>query len=137
MLHNYGFKEEGAMAGDRTRPHRPDPQECAILLLLLIRDKASEEGKEANRIRLSEITLNRLWQRHRFEGDFLADVTEWMYRAGWSLFYAGTTFGLVRTRAVEGWPRISSKRLAPELKQVADGRFDFSQHYHLLTEDDE
>jgi hypothetical protein len=124
------------MAGNRTRPYRPGPQECAILLLLLIQAKASEAGKEANRIRLSEITLNRLWQRHRLDGDFLADVTEWMYRAGWALFYAGTTFGLVRTGAVEGWPRISSKRLAPELKQVADGRFDFSQHYHLLTEDE-
>jgi hypothetical protein len=32
--------------------------------------------------------------------------------------------------------RRATKRLAPELKQVADGRFDFSQHYHLLAEDE-
>jgi hypothetical protein len=117
------------------RPYKPDPQECAILLILLLQAKAIESGKENTRARLSAMTLKRLWGRHRLPDDFLREVEEWMFRAGWALFYAGTTFAAVKTRSVEGWPRVSSKHLATELDKVAEDRFDFSRHYHLMLED--
>jgi hypothetical protein len=66
--------------------------------------------------------------------DFLAEVQEWLFRAGWALFYAGTTFAMVKTKAVEGWPRVSSKRFRGELERVARGEFDFDRHFHLLEE---
>ena len=47
-------------------------------------------------------------------------------RAGWALFHAGTTFGLVKTEAVEGWPRVTSKELEAELEEVARGQFEFA-----------
>jgi hypothetical protein len=112
------------------RPYQPDAMECAILLLLLV------QPKERTRIRLAEITLKRLWKRRRLNDEFLREVTEWLFRAGWALFYAGTTFGLVKTRAVEGWPRVTSKELEAELDKVARGEFDFSRHYHLLLDDE-
>jgi hypothetical protein len=83
---------------------------------------------------LSEITLKRLWGRHRLTDDFLAEVQEWLFRAGWALFYAGTTFAMVKTKAVEGWPRVSSKRLQDKLEDVAHGEFDFERYFHLLEE---
>ena len=52
------------------------------------------------------------------------------------MFYAGTTFGLVKVRSVEGWPRVTSKELETELKKVARGQFDFSRYYHLLLDDE-
>jgi hypothetical protein len=112
------------------RPYQPDALECAILLLLLV------QPKERNRVRLAEITLKRLWKRRRLGDEFLREVQEWLFRAGWALFYAGTTFGLVRTEAVEGWPRVTSKELEAELEKVARGQFDFSHHYHLLLDDE-
>ena len=112
------------------RPCEPDAMECAILLLLLVKPQ------ERTRARLAEITLKRLWKRRRLRDDFLRDVQDWLFRAGWALFYAGTTFGLVRTKAVEGWPRVTSKELDAELKKVARGQFDFSRHYHLLLDDE-
>ena len=90
-------------------------------------------GRGTREIRVAEITLKRLWGRHRLDDEFLREVQEWLFRAGWALFYAGTTFALVQSRSVEGWPRISSKRLADTLKEVAEGTFDFDQHYHLLV----
>jgi hypothetical protein len=116
------------------RQYRPDAQECAILLILLISGDHSTGQREISRVRLAEITLKRLWGRHRLSDDFLADVQEWLFRAGWALFYAGTTFAMVRIKAVEGWPRVSSKRFQDELEDVAQGQFDFDRHFHLLQE---
>jgi hypothetical protein len=118
------------MAQRVSRPYLPDAMECALLLLLLV------QPKERTRIRLAEITLKRLWGRHRLRDEFLREVTEWLFRAGWALFYAGTTFALVKTKAVEGWPRVTSKELAAELDEVARGEFDFRRHYHLLLDDE-
>jgi hypothetical protein len=105
-----------------------DAQECAILLLLLI---DTREG--TTRVRLSEITLKRLWGRHRLNDEFLEDVREWLIRGGWSLFYAKNTFAAVRNTVVENWPRLSSKRLADVLKQVEEGVFEFDEHADLVT----
>jgi hypothetical protein len=118
-----------------TRPYQPDAQECAILLLLLIQPRGLRR-KEHTRFRLAEITLKRLWNRHRLRDEFLREVQDWLFRAGWALFYAGTTFGLVKTKAVEGWPRVTSREVEAELKKVARGQFDFARHYHLLLDDE-
>jgi len=118
------------MAYQRARPYQPDALECAILLLLLV------QPKERTRIRLAEITLKRLWKRRRLGDEFLREVQEWLFRAGWALFYAGTTFGLIKTKSVAGWPRVTSKELEAELEKVVRGRFDFSRHYHLLLDDE-
>jgi hypothetical protein len=118
------------MAQRASRPYQPDAMECAILLLLLV------GPEERTRARLAEITLKRLWSRRRLRDDFLHEVQDWLFRAGWALFYAGTTFAIVKTKAVEGWPRVTSKDLRAELTKVARGEFDFSRHYGLLSEDE-
>jgi hypothetical protein len=110
------------------KPQIPDARECAILLLLLIDTRAN-----TTRVRISEITLKRLWSRHRLTDDFLNEVFEWMFRAGWSLFYAKTTFAAVKITVVENWPRLSSKRMAAEIKRVEEGVFEFDRHIHLVS----
>ena len=113
-----------------SRPYEPDAMECAILLLLLV------GPEERTRARLAEISLKRLWNRRRLRDDFLREVQDWLFRAGWALFYAGTTFAIVKTKAVEGWPRVTSKDLQAELVKVQRGEFDFSRHYDLLSVDE-
>jgi hypothetical protein len=103
-------------------------------LLILVAGDQPGEQRDISRVRLAEITLKRLWGRHRLTDDFLAEVQEWLFRAGWALFYAGTTFAMVKTKAVEGWPRVSSKRLRGELDEVARGEFDFERYFRLLEE---
>jgi hypothetical protein len=110
------------------RPYEPDAMECAILLLLLV-------GQERTRARLAEITLKRLWNRPRLRDEFLREVQDWLFRAGWALFYAGTTFGIVKTKAAEGWPRVTSKELGAELEKVTGGQFDFSRHYNFFFDE--
>ncbi|MCG2628826.1 hypothetical protein L6654_19505 [Bradyrhizobium sp. WYCCWR 13023] len=112
----------------------PDPQECAILLLLLARS-GGNEAKEITRFRLSEITLKRLWLRTRITEDLLRDVQEWLARAGWAIFYAGGVYAMVRVDVVENWVRLSSKRLAGELAKVETGNFDFEKFAHLIARD--
>ena len=43
---------------------------------------------------------------------------------------------MVKTKAVEGWPRVTSKELEAELEKVARGQFDFSRHYDLFLDDE-
>ena len=61
------------MAPPSKRPYQPDAQECAILLVLLVQTKEGESGKGYSRIRVAEITLKRLWGRHRLDDEFLRE----------------------------------------------------------------
>lgn len=118
----------------KLRPRLLDAQECALLLLRLL-EMRNEESPAVSRVRLSELTLRRLWGRDRISRELFEETQEWLSRGGWSLFYARTTYAAVRTSAVLSWSRLSSKRMAEELKQIRDGDFDFDQHLHLIQSD--
>jgi hypothetical protein len=119
----------------KARPHLLDAQECALLLLRLI-EMRNAESPGVTRVRLSELTLKRLWGRDRISRELLEEIQEWLSRGGWSLFYARTTYAAVRTSAVLSWVRLSSKRMVEDLKQIRDGSFDFSRHLHLIGGDE-
>jgi len=76
-----------------------------------------------------------MWHRNRVTDELLRDVQEWLARAGWVIFYAGGHYAMVRMDVVENWVRLSSKRLVDELKEVANGTFDFEKHAHLIARD--
>ncbi len=120
-------------------PRLLNAQECAIVLLRLIELRSPDPGS-TTRVRLSELTLRRLWGRHRLERDFVEEVQEWLFRGGWTLFFAGITYAAIRTSAVLNWSRLSSKRLledlgTDDLRLIQDGGFDFARHARLLTSD--
>jgi hypothetical protein len=117
----------------KNRPQLLDAQECAVVLLRLL-EMRNEESPGASRVRLSELTLRRLWARDRINHELLEETQEWLSRGGWTLFYARTTYAAVRTSAVLSWARLSSKRMADDLEQVRDGSFDFDRHLHLLND---
>jgi hypothetical protein len=52
---------------------------------------------------------------------FAEEVAEWLSGADITLFFAGTTYAVVKTSVVENWPRATSKRLSPDLLEVAQG----------------
>jgi hypothetical protein len=120
-------------------PRLPNAQECGIVLLRLIELRNQDPGS-TTRVRLSELTLRRLWGRHRLDRDFVEEVQEWLLRGGWTLFFAGTTYAAIKTSAVLNWSRLSSKRLLEDLgtddvRIIQDGGFDFAKHARLLTSD--
>ena len=115
----------------RIRPRLPDAQECAVLLLVLL-ELRNQEAPTVTRVRLSILTLQRLWGREKITQELLEETQEWLSRGGWTLFYARTTYAAIRTTAVHGWARLSSKRMAEELEQVRVGNFDFDRHSHLF-----
>src|SRR3954469_12272075 len=84
-----------------------------------------------------------LWGRRRISPEFAEEVAEWLSSAGVTLFFAGSTYAVVKTSVVESWPRVTSKRLSPDLQKVAQGTFDFDTLEPLLAapehneEDDE
>jgi hypothetical protein len=116
--------------------YMPDARECALLLLRLIQAKETESGKALSRFRVAEITLRRIWGRHRITPDFIGDVNEWLLRAGRTLFFAGNSYGVILTSAVESWARLSSKWIAPEVDDVMAGFYDFAGLEQLLGADD-
>jgi fido (protein-threonine AMPylation protein) len=120
------------------RATRPDERQCAMLIahLLATKQQEMEKGREITRARLSEITLQRLFKRRRISPEFLAEVQEWLFRIGWVLFFAGATYAVVTMKVVDGWGRISSKRIGDDLEKVGAGEFDFGSLEHLLVESD-
>ena len=63
----------------------------------------------------------------------LVEVQEWLFRVGWVLFFAGTTYAVVKMKVIDGWGRISSKRIDEDLEKVGRGEFDFASLEHLLV----
>ena|ERR1700690_3569490 len=115
------------------RASRPDERQCAMLIAHLLATKQEEaSGREVTRARLSEITLQRLFCRRQITPQLLADVQEWLFRIGWVLFFAGNTYAIVKASVVEGWGRISSKKIGRDLEDIAGGEFDFDTLEHLL-----
>lgn len=108
-----------------------DAREAALILLRAVEERGDRRDKELSRARLSTLTLKRLWNREILSEVWLAEVNDWLLSAGWTLFRAGTAFGVVKRSIVENWPRISSKRIRDELERVAAGRYDFDalEHY--------
>ena len=105
------------MSARRRRASRPDERQCAMLIAHLLATKQEEPtGREVTRARLSEITLQRLFCRQQITPQLLSDVQEWLFRIGWVLFFAGNTYAIVKASVVEGWGRISSKKIGPDLK---------------------
>ena len=103
-----------------------------MLIVHLLTRKQGEATKEVTRARLSEITLRRLFGRQRISPELLLEVQEWLFRVGWVLFSAGTTYAVVKIKVVKGWGRISSNRIKDDLEKVVMGEFDFSSLEHLL-----
>jgi hypothetical protein len=112
--------------------YKPDRREAAMLLLRAIEERGQRRGKPMTRVRVSRVTLKRLWNREQLTDPWLDEVNEWLLSAGWTLVYAGRTFGAVKTDVVENWPRIASKYLDPVIDEVKRGAFDFSQLERLL-----
>jgi len=133
-------KRHGSDSGETThseRAYQPTPRECAMLLLGLIEAKQNEAGKDVTRTRLSEATLRKLWCRSRLTTEFVHEVQEWLFMAGWILFFAGSTYAMVNVRVVDAWMRISSKRMAKDIAEVQRGSFDFAGLEPLLLRTDE
>ncbi len=114
------------------RLHLADSRQSAMLLLRLVELKEEARRKPVTRAKLTPPTLKRLWNRRRLSPEFLQQVTDWLLAAGWVFLDAGSTFAVVRVSAVEKWPRIFTKLIKPQLKNVAAGQFDFDEHEHLL-----
>ena len=105
--------------------YKPNPKEAALLLLRLIEEGRPAWGRGEKPVRLSRLTLSRLWSRQRLTEEFLQEAEEWLLTGGWALVFAGSTFGAVRVEAVKNWSRLSFKLLADEIDEVGRGDFNF------------
>jgi hypothetical protein len=122
-----------------SQPHLPTQRQCALLILRLIRAREEEfetRGLKRNvsRARISQNTIRKLCGRSQISPDFLLEVQEYLLAAGWALFCIGPThYAIIKLASVLGWSRISSKRIAEELKLVPRGNFPWKEHENLLT----
>jgi hypothetical protein len=60
--------------------------------------------------------------RSRISPEFVEEVAEWLSGAGVTLFFADTTYAVVKTSVVESWPRVTSKRITADLLREANLR---------------
>lgn len=109
-----------------------EPKEAALLLLRSVQERGERRGKALTRARVSGVSLRTLWNRETLHREWLEQVNEWLLTAGWLLVDAGSTYAVVKTSVVENWPRVAHRHLEPELKQIANGEFDFDDLIELL-----
>jgi hypothetical protein len=103
------------------------------LVLHLLRAREKEVDREVSRVRISQSTLRTLCGRSQIGNALLLEVQEFLLPAGWCLFCIGPThFGIIKRKAVEGWPRVSSGRIRADLSLVSRGQYDFEQLEPLL-----
>jgi hypothetical protein len=116
-------------------PHKSNALEGSLLALKLVDAKEQESGGKITRFRVSETTLKKLWGRKRIPIEYLLEVQEWLLDAGWALFFAGSTYAMIKVASVEGWARLGSKRIEDDIKQVSRGEYDFNKLLPLLATD--
>jgi hypothetical protein len=120
------------------RAHQVTAREGAMLILHLLGTKSAEpSSKEVTRCRISEMTMRRLFRRKHISQEFLIRVQNWLFRAGWVLFFAGDSYAVVKLSVVNGWIRIGSKRVAEDLRQAERGSFDYKDLEPLLLADED
>jgi hypothetical protein len=129
-------------AGDVDEPKPPllpTEWQCALLILRLIQareDEFEQRGlkRTVSRARLSQNTIRKLCGRGQIPHDFLLEVQEYLLTAGWALFCIGPThYAIIKLESVQGWSRISSKRIAEELGLVPRREFPWKRYEHLLA----
>ena len=76
-------------------------------------------------------------ERRRISPEFVEDVAEWLSGVGVTLFFADSTYAVVKTSVVARWPRTTSKRLNADVRAVAQGTFNFSDLEHLMAVSDQ
>jgi hypothetical protein len=110
-----------------------------LLILRLIQareDEFEDRGlkRTVSRARLSQNTIRKLCGRGEIPKDFLLEVQEYLLTAGWALFCIGPThYAIIKLVSVQGWSRISSKRIAKELELVPRREFPWKRYEHLLA----
>jgi len=110
-------------------------QECAIVLLRLIELRTKTRFDDARATLRTH--ARRLWGRHRLDRDFVDEVQEWLFRGGWTLFFAGTNVCGHQNIGRPELVRLSSNRLLEDLGTemwglIQNGGFDFTKHARLL-----
>jgi len=118
----------------RPKRHRANSKECALMLLHLIDAKQKEMDRPLSRFCVSSLSLERMWGRSRITPKLTERVAQWLLRAGRIFFFAGDSYGVILISAVEGWARLSSKRISAEIEDALAGDFDFSALEHLLVD---
>jgi hypothetical protein len=106
-------------------PIEPTPYEASLLIIHLLHTRDEEKESALTRFRLSELTLKRICCRPRLHPEFLSELQDWLLRAGWALFFADRSYGVIKLDAVDAWTRLGSKRIRADLDAVIKGNFDF------------
>jgi hypothetical protein len=99
----------------------PHPAEVAELVVYLSRAYDDEKGTDTSRFRISSTTLRRISGRASLRDAFLDDWESEMYHLEWTVLRVGDHFGLIRTKAITGWHRVSSRRISNEIDRIREG----------------
>jgi len=84
----------------------------AYLIALNALEYGKEREREITQYRFSAATLRRLAERARIREAFLIELEDELRRLGWLLVWSSEIeFGVFRVTKLEGWPKLSSKRV--------------------------
>jgi hypothetical protein len=100
---------------------RREAAEVAMLTIFLVVAYDQEKSKTTTRARISQATLRVISERKRLHGSFIDEWMDELADLGWSAFPVGDHFAIIRTDTVDGWVRISTKRIRSILTRISIG----------------
>jgi hypothetical protein len=96
----------------------PTAAEVAVLSIFLGWAYAEEKKTRLTRFRISSRTLRKIARRSHLRDVFLDEWADELDRRGWKVIWDGDNQGLIRRDAIDGWARLSSKRIADNLENM-------------------
>jgi hypothetical protein len=98
----------------------PNATEVATLTRYLGHAYAEEKKTRSTRFRISLRTLRKIAGRTILREAFLDEWANALGSQGWTVIYYGDHYGVIRSDAIDGWARLSSKRIAADLENMSE-----------------
>jgi hypothetical protein len=96
----------------------PSAADVAVLTVHLAYRYADEKHTNLTRFRVSNRSLRKIAGRSHLREAFLEEWAAALAEMGWMVIWHGDNNALIRTAAIDGWARISSKRIAADLDGI-------------------
>jgi hypothetical protein len=100
----------------------PNAAEVATLTIYLGKSYAEEKKTKLTRFRVSNRSLRKIAGRSHLRDKFLDEWALALDQMGWKVIWCGDNNAVIRADAIDGWARLSSKRIASDLEGINPAR---------------
>lgn len=100
----------------------PNADDVAVLTIYLGCKYAQEKQTKLTRFRISNRSLRKIARRSHLREAFLDEWENALAARRWTVIRDGDNNAIIRKDAIDGWARISSKRISADLEGISPSK---------------